>query len=125
MSKDDNTWLNVAYVSFALLIAYVVYRGIEMAGIQTGWIERFEWFSIATTVTSVVAGAGASLWLRSDRERNDYFLAAIAELRKVTWPTWIDTKRMTIVVCVFVAIFAVILGVFDLLWAKALNVLLT
>ena len=124
MSKDDATWLSVAYVVFLLLTAFVAYRALETVGIQTGWIERFEWFNYAATVISVLVGVGITLGLRSSDERNEYFLSSITELRKVTWPSWTDTKRMTIVVCVVVGIFAVIVGVFDLIWAKALKLLI-
>ena len=124
MSKDDATWLSVAYVVFLLLTAFVAYRALETVGIQTGWIERFEWFNYAATVISVLVGVGITLGLRSSAERNEYFLSSITELRKVTWPSWADTKRMTIVVCVVVGIFAVIVGVFDLIWAKALKLLI-
>jgi preprotein translocase subunit SecE len=124
MSKDDATWLSVAYVVFLLLTAFVAYRALETVGIQTGWIERFEWFNYAATFTSALIGVGITLGLRSSAERNEYFLSSITELRKVTWPSWADTKRMTIVVCVVVGIFAVIVGVFDLVWAKALKLLI-
>ena len=124
MSKDDATWLNVAYVTFLLLSAYLAYRAIELVGIQSGWLERFEWFGYAATFGAGLLGVGVTWYLRGDAERHEYFLAAIAELRKVSWPTWPDTKRMTIVVCVVIGIFAVIVGIFDLVWAKALKSLL-
>ena len=124
MSKDDATWLNVAYVVFLLVTAFVAYRALEMVGIQTGWMERFEWFNYAATGLSAAVGLGVTLGLRSSADRNEYFLSSITELRKVSWPTWPDTKRMTIVVCVVVGIFAVIVGIFDLVWAKALRLLI-
>jgi preprotein translocase subunit SecE len=125
MSKDDNTWLNVAYICFALLIAYVAFKAIEMAGIQSAWIERYEWYYPAAQLGSLVIGALTTFWVRRDKNRNEYLLSSITELRKVTWPTWSDTKRMTLVVCVVVGIFAVILSIFDFAWARVLKVLLT
>lgn len=124
MSKDDATWLNVAYVAFLLMIGYVAYRGVELAGIQKGWVERYDWFEYLATAVAAAVGIGSTWYLRADKERHEYFLASIAELRKVTWPTWSDTKRMTIVVCVVVAIFAVIVGIFDAGWAWTLKHLL-
>jgi preprotein translocase subunit SecE len=68
---------------------------------------------------------GLSLWLlRRSKERNEYFLDAIGELRKVSWPSSADTKRLTMVVCVVVGIFSVILMVFDIVWAAMLKYLL-
>ena len=124
MGKDDATWLNVTYVAFFALAAFFGYKALELVGIQTGWIERYEWYSLASTVAGVLIGVGATWYLRGDPERNDYLLSSIAELRKVTWPSWDETKRMTLIVVVVVGIFAVIVGVFDLLWAKALHLLI-
>ena len=121
MAKDDATWLNVAYVTFLLIMGYVAYQALELTGIQMGWVERYDWFVYAATALAVVVGVGLTWYLRRDAERHDYFLSAIAELRKVSWPTWADTKRMTVVVCIVVAIFAVIVGMFDAAWAWTLR----
>jgi preprotein translocase subunit SecE len=45
-------------------------------------------------------------------------------MRKVQWPDWENTKKLTMIVCVVVAVFSVILTVFDLAWAKLLKLLL-
>lgn len=124
MSKDDNTWLNVGYVCFAVLMAYFGFKALELVGIQVGWEERYDWFSPAATLLGVIIGLLSTWMIRRDPERHDYLLASIAELRKVTWPSWPDTKRMTVIVCVVVGIFAVIVGIFDVLWTKALNLLI-
>lgn len=125
MSKDDAAWLSVAYLVFFVLVSYVFYRALDTIGIQYGWLERYEWFSYLCVLAGLVGGGVSTYYLRADRDRADYFLAAIGELRKVNWPTWPDTKRMTVIVCVVVGIFAVIVSVFDLIWARALKVLLT
>jgi preprotein translocase SecE subunit len=124
MSKDDATWLNVAYVCFLVLTGFFAYKAAELVGVQLGWSERFEWYTYVGLLAGIVVGFAATWYLKRDQERHDYLLSAIAELRKVTWPSWNDTKRMTIVVCIVCGIFAVIVGVFDVLWAKALNLLI-
>jgi preprotein translocase subunit SecE len=124
MSKDDATWLNACYVTFGLLMAYFGYKAVEMIGLQNNWAERYEWFDGVATVIGVVIGAACALFLRSNPERHEYMLASIGELRKVTWPSWDETKRMTTIVVVVVAIFGVVLGIFDVLWSKALNLLI-
>jgi len=124
MSKDDAAWLNVAYMVFFAVVAYVCYRAFDTFGIQYGWVERYEWFSYLSVLLGLLAGAASTFALKGNRDRHDYFLAAIGELRKVTWPSWPDTKRMTAIVCVVVGIFAVIVSIFDLIWARALKMLL-
>jgi preprotein translocase subunit SecE len=124
MSKDDAAWVNVAYVVFFLLSSFVFFKALETVGVQTGWSERFEWYGPAQVGLGLLLGGAVTALLRKDHEKYEYFLASIGELRKVTWPSWPDTKRMTIVVCVVVGIFAVIVSIFDLFWAKALKLLL-
>jgi preprotein translocase subunit SecE len=111
-------------VAFLLIMGYVAYRGAELVGIQMGWVERYDWFEYSATALAAVVGIGLTWYLRADPERHEYFLSSIGELRKVTWPNWPDTKRMTIVVCIVVAIFAVIVGMFDAAWAWTLRHLL-
>ena len=121
MQKDDAWWLKVTYVSFFLLMTFVAFKAIETVGIQTGWMERFEWFTYAADVGALALGAFSTWFLRMDKERDDYLLSSIQELRKVAWPSWNDTKKMTRIVVVVVGVFAVIVGIFDIIWAKVLK----
>ncbi len=126
MNKDDSYWLKVAYVIFAVLVGLMVWKASVTLGVQTGWSDRYDTvYHTSATVLSVALGL-LSVWiLARDKERHEYFLASIGELRKVTWPSLPDTRRMTVIVCIVVGIFAVILAVFDLIWAKVFALLLT
>lgn len=125
MGKDDATWLNISYLILAGIFAYVGYKALYTVGLQLGWAERFDsWYPVFTRVVALAVGGLGVLWVRSSEERREYHLAAIGEIRKVTWPTIPDTKRMTLVVVVVVAIFAAILAVFDIAWSKVLQFIL-
>ena len=126
MQKDDSYWLKVVYVAFTALVFYVSTKAINTIGIQTGWVDRYDdIFKVATPLGSVLIALGAIFFLAKDKKRSEYFLASIGELRKVSWPTVADTRRMTVIVCVVVGIFAAILAVFDIIWAKALSLLIS
>jgi len=43
-----------------------------------------------------------------------------AEVRKVTWPTWDDLRRTTVVVTIFVSIIGLIIGLMDVLFSMIL-----
>ncbi|MFW7377936.1 MAG: preprotein translocase subunit SecE [Oligoflexus sp.] len=125
MTKDDATWLRIAYVVFAGLVAFTLWRAADTVGVQTGWADRYnELYAPVSSLLALVLAAVITLLVGKQKERHDYFLAAIGELRKVSWPSMPDTRRMTIVVCVVVGVFAVILALFDLIWAKVLGLLL-
>lgn len=125
MQKDDSTWLNVALTGFAICVAFVVWHALTTTAVSFGWTERFEaWLPAAVVVCSLAVGGSAAWWLGSDAERKDYFLSSIAELRKVSWPSMDDTRKMTVIVCIVVFVFSIILTVFDVVWAKILNLLI-
>jgi len=113
MGKDDATWLNICYVLFALLAAFVWYKAIDTVGIQLGWTERYdEWFPLFNNVGAIVLGLASGLWLRASPERREYHLSAISEIRKVIWPSLEDTKKMTKIVAGVVVVFSIILSFF-------------
>lgn len=125
MQKDDATWLRTAYAITALTTAFIFWKAFMFTGLKTGWLERNEaGFNIASVALAGIISALIIWWLARDHERHDYFLAAIGELRKVHWPTWENTKKLTWVVVVVVAIFSAILTAFDMAWAKILKLLL-
>jgi preprotein translocase SecE subunit len=125
MGKDDVTWLNISYVLFALVVAFITYKAVGALGVQLGWTERYDaWFPLFNNIVAIFLGASAALWLRSSMVRRDYHLSAIGEVRKVSWPSLEDTKKMTLIVAVVVAIFSVILSIFDVIWAKILQFVL-
>lgn len=43
-----------------------------------------------------------------------------AELRKVSWPTWDDLRKSTVVIIILVVVVGVIIGVMDLVFSKIL-----
>ena len=125
MTKDDATWLKICYVALAALFSYIAFQSVYTVGLQNGWIERYdEWFPLVNNISAIFLGASAAFWVGSNRVRREYHESAIGEIRKVKWPSIPDTKKMTVIVVIVVAIFAVILAVFDMFWTKALQSIL-
>ena len=54
-----------------------------------------------------------------------YFQDTRDELRKVTWPSRQDTIRLTLIVLAGTTIFAIFLGLFDLLFQQLAGLLVT
>lgn len=126
MGKDDLTWLNFCYVFFAFLAAFVGYQAIFTVGVQLAWTERYDqWFPIVNNLGAIFIGAVSAFWLRSSVDRREYHLSAIAEARKVTWPSFDDTKKMTLIVAIVVAFFSVVLSIFDVIWSRLLQQILS
>jgi preprotein translocase subunit SecE len=65
-------------------------------------------------------------WFRSRLAAfREYLLLSRAELRKVSWPTWKETRATSLVVLGFVVVMAVLLGLVDLLFSSALHFILS
>jgi preprotein translocase subunit SecE len=68
------------------------------------------------TVIGLGIAAAAALWLWFTPKTHEVSIEIAAELRKVSWPTWAETRAATIAVIVASVIAAVLLGLFDVLW---------
>jgi preprotein translocase subunit SecE len=61
-----------------------------------------------------IAAAAAYIWMTP--KTRDVALDIVAELHKVSWPTWQETRAATVAVIVASVIAAVLLGLFDICW---------
>lgn len=55
----------------------------------------------------------------------EYLVLSRAELRKVSWPTWKETRSTSLVVVAFVAVMAILLGLVDLALSSAVRLILS
>jgi preprotein translocase subunit SecE len=74
-------------------------------------------WTLSTVIGFAVAAAAAVVAWRTPRVQT-VSLEIAGELKKVTWPTFRETRAATVAVVVATFIAAVILGVFDYVWAK-------
>ncbi len=79
----------------------------------------------ATAVAAIALSAitAVVLWKRSDIY--DFCIETIDETRKVVWPNRKETRDNTVVVVITSVIMSLVLGFFDLIWAKLTNFILT
>lgn len=55
----------------------------------------------------------------------DYLILSRVELRKVSWPSWKETRTTSLVVLGFVAVMAILLGVVDLILSSVVRLILS
>lgn len=58
-------------------------------------------------------------------EFKEYLLLSRVELRKVSWPSWKETRATSMVVLGFVAVMAILLGVVDLILSSVVRLILS
>lgn len=123
MGNDDPMsvarYVNLSFVAIGLVL-YVVLGElfsvlIELFGSSANFAILGSNFRLAQ-LTAMIASIGIAIWLRRNERVHEYAMEVGQELSKVTWPTWKDTKRATIVVIITTLIIASILGLLDLVW---------
>jgi preprotein translocase SecE subunit len=124
MEKDDATLLTYCHFALAGLLFYVFRQAFLSVGLQSGLSDKYSQWGLAGVVLAIAFGVGATWYTRSRGDWREYHLGTIAELRKVKWPTFVDTKKMTGIVVIVVGIFAVIVAAFDYVWSYVLSKIL-
>lgn len=72
---------------------------------------------LRSDLLGLVCGVAAGVALKMNQAVNTWALEVANELRKVSWPTWEETRLATIVVVITSILVAVVLGLFDTFWA--------
>ena len=72
-----------------------------------------------TTMIALVVALVVTIVLWKNKKVNAFLRSVVEELKKVTWPTKLETKAATVVVIVFSIIVSLILGVFDYVFSMA------
>jgi preprotein translocase SecE subunit len=114
-----NKYVHLLFAVGCLLVAFLLAKTGDWV-----WSYFGKPKDIVINGAALVAALGAAVALyRSER----VFAAAVdvtRELEKVTWPSRKETSAATIVVIVTVAVAAVILSLFDLLWGRLADLIL-
>ncbi len=64
---------------------------------------------------------GPSFFQRTSRKVKNWWIDTLGELRKVTWPTLPEARRLSIIVLVTMFSMAVLLGTLDWLFSKLIG----
>ncbi len=68
------------------------------------------------TILGLGLAGAAALYLWTNSRTNAISMEIVAELRKVSWPSFAETRAATVAVVVFSLIAAIVLGLFDVAW---------
>ena len=69
-----------------------------------------------STILGLAIAAAGAIYIWSNRKTHDTSMEIAGELRKVSWPSFAETRAATVAVIVASIISAVLLGLFDVLW---------
>jgi preprotein translocase subunit SecE len=115
-------YVHIAFVAMGILAAFVLSNIFVYVSDLVGWSYSILGADIWSLLAYGISGVGAFLLWRNSQVFG--FAEEVAqELKKVTWPSYEETRISTFVVIAIVAIGAIILGVFDFVWSGATNAL--
>ena len=110
----------VSYFVLAVLAGLFIEHLFRLVFGVAGWtdlqIVGEQW--TLTTVIGFVIAFGATIAVAMRPNMRQVSMEVVAELRKVTWPTWTETRAATVAVIITTFIVAAILGSFDFAWAE-------
>ncbi len=110
----------IFYVLAAVVIGFFLEKVLGLVFGYARWADPAilgeDWTLTTLLGFGIAAVAAVVLW-RQPRA-NAVSLEVAGELKKVTWPTMRETRAATVAVVVATFVAAVILGVFDYVWAK-------
>ena len=115
-------YVNIGFVLIGILTWMIL---SALFGVGFDWINP-DWnlpligakFAISDLM-GLIAGVATAVILRRMERVNRIAVEIGSELKKVTWPTWPETRTATVVVLVVSFVVAVILGLFDAMWSWA------
>jgi preprotein translocase subunit SecE len=114
-------WLAIAAILWKVFAEALGY-GFGAAGIANPTIGGAV---DATALIAIAAAVGVAMALWKRKDVYDFCYETVDETRKVVWPNRKETRDNTVVVIICSVIMALVLGGFDLVWAKLSNFILT
>jgi preprotein translocase subunit SecE len=117
---DPKRMVVVFFVLAALAVGVFLEKILALVFTYARWNDPAifgEDWTLTTVLGFVIAAAAAVAAWRIPRTQT-VSLEVASELKKVTWPTMRETRAATVAVVVATFVAAIILGLFDYVWAK-------
>ncbi len=119
---DPKRLVAIFYVFAAIVLGIFLEKVLGIAFSYARWNDRqlfgdFTVSDVAGYACYAVAAAAALVAWRNARAQA-VSLEVAGELKKVTWPSLRETRAATVAVVIATFAAAIILGVFDYVWAK-------
>lgn len=125
---DVSRLVNLIYVGIGILAFVIFDKALIWLWNSVEALRHIGIIGDSVTVSTVIALAltvGLVLYLYKRSDVHSFLSEVVIELKKVTWPTWTETKRSTLIVIVFTVLLSVFLWGSDQLWSFLTDMLLT
>lgn len=124
---DVSRFVHLIYVSIGLLSFIIIDKALAWLWTIDA-LPQYALVGNAITLSTAIAAVltGGLVWYLY--RRKDFFSLlseVVIELKKVTWPSWDETKRSTVIVIVFTLLLSLFLAGSDQIWRFLTDMLLT
>jgi preprotein translocase subunit SecE len=120
-------WVSIGFLLAGIVLAIVLSKAL---GGLLAWLRISDFALIGTMVTlstviAWVVAAGLAFWFWRNEKYNGLANEVAQELKKVSWPTWVETRAATVVVIITTIIVSMILWMFDAIWSGLTGLIYT
>jgi preprotein translocase subunit SecE len=119
-------YVHAIFFGGAVALAWLLVQIVDT--IWTRLNLGFSWMpaprAVGVIAIGAIAGLGVAVYLWRHPKVNRLAVEVVTELSKVTWPSRKELSASTVVVIVVSIIASIILGVFDMFWAWATDLIL-
>ncbi len=124
---DVSRFVHLIYVSIGLLSFIIIDKALAWLWTLDA-LPQYALVGNAITLSTAIAAALTVGLVGYLYRRKDFFSLlseVVIELKKVTWPSWDETKRSTVIVIVFTLLLSLYLAGSDQIWRFLTDMLLT
>lgn len=115
--------ITVALVMSCALLALVVGLLMETMAASFSVVARAQANPELANGIPVAVGILVFLFLQFNTKTVDFLDGVVTEVKKVVWPTKKDAWLMTVVVVITLILSGVIVGLYDMFWAKVIGMI--
>ncbi len=120
-------FVNLSYM-IAFVLAFIVFnKATELLWSRVDSLPNIAIVGNQITLATVIAlamAAGLTLWAYNRLDYRSYLTEVVLEMAKVTWPSWEETKRATLVVIMFTLVASAFIFIADKFWQYVTDFLL-
>lgn len=121
MEKTVNKIMMVSFIAGAFLCGYTVNVMVALLSNSWGTFARLTDSPAVRHGAPIAIAVGFFFYASFSKNVRSWAHEVIMEVSKVVWPSRKETTAMTIVVCFFMIMTGIILGVFDLISSQVIQ----
>jgi preprotein translocase subunit SecE len=115
--------ITVTFALSCVLLGFVVSLLMGVLAAHVAVFARAESDPTLSNGIPVVVGLAVFLFLQFNTATVDFLDGVVVEMKKVVWPSRKDTWLMTIVVVITLILSGIVVGLYDMFWAKVIEML--